>query len=699
MNLATTPSRTHLSAATGATGLLLLALGLWAQARYGDRLLPHSICITASQPLLWLHLLSGALVALAYLLIPLAILNFVRKRPDIPFGWVGWLFGAFIIACGITHAIEVWTLWYPVYWYAGVMKAFTAIVSLATAWTLYRLMPRALALPSAEQLHRLNRELEQEVATRRQVEAELRAAKAEVDALLNLTSSRARQHAAILQRFFDEAPLGLGVMDRDTRLLRVNGAMAGKTGTPADRFIGQSIDLVPGVSDESRRAARSVCENRQAVTGLEISRNDDSGRMRHFRCSFFPIDVVDSGEALTGFIVDDVTYEREVEVQLERALVTAEKASLAKDEFLAKVSHELRSPLQIAISSAEFLKRIPDLPAPAPKFVERVVHAVKTQARMINDLVDMSRGLSGKLHIDSETIDPALPLLGVLDHWVALAKAREVELDASGLSPGHALVNADPTRLEQIFANLVDNALRFSRPGGRVEIADSVCAGQWRLSVRDWGAGIAPENLQRLFEPFAQGGVQPEKGKGLGLGLAIVRSLAEAMKGRVWAESDGPGQGATFFVELPALGEHAAPASNGEEPEPRLDGYRLLYVEDEAEVAAAMQQALQRLGAQVEVATHYAQVAENLEGKALDAVVTDLDLGPGPSGFDVLRLLQRSPRHAHVPVVAVSAFANPTDRHSGVPVRFSAHLVKPVDARAVARTLLELLQPSGAAAS
>ena len=534
-----TPSKTQLAAATATTAVLLIGTAVWTQSHLGDRLLPHSFCITSSAPLLWLHLFSDALIAFSYLMIPWALLNIVRRRTDIPFGWVAWLFGAFIVSCGLTHAFEVWTLWDPVYWYAGVMKAFTAAVSLATAWVLYRLTPQILALPAAGQLRDANLALQREVASRRQAEAELTLAKAELELRVGTSTRQAEQSATVLDRFFEEAPLGLAVLDGNLRFIRVNPALSAVIGRSASAYLGHSVDDIGQFPEQAAEALRKVARLGQAQHRVEVSRTDGKGRERHWMLSVFPIQLGRGGMQI-GSIVQDFTYQRQIEQQRMEALAAAQQASSAKDQFLAKVSHELRSPLQIALSSAEVLKRLPDLPAPAPKFIDRLSHAISMQARMISDLLDVSRILSGKLHIANEVVDPVLPLLRVMDHWIAVARSRQVTIDASGLQPGQTLVNADPARLEQIFANLLDNAIRFSSAAGRVEIAAGVQPGnRWRFFVRDHGAGLQPGEAQQIFRPFSQGQRQPAGGKGLGLGLAIVKSLVDASGGRVWAESAG----------------------------------------------------------------------------------------------------------------------------------------------------------------
>jgi signal transduction histidine kinase len=157
--------------------LAILGAVAWAQSNEAAKLLPHGYCISGSPPLLWLHVISDALIALAYFAIPLSLVRFVRRRRDIPFGWMGMLFGLFIVACGLTHLMGVWTIWEPVYWYSGLVKAITAVASLGTAWALVRLMPLALALPSTAALRAVNQALEREITQRRQAESELKAVK------------------------------------------------------------------------------------------------------------------------------------------------------------------------------------------------------------------------------------------------------------------------------------------------------------------------------------------------------------------------------------------------------------------------------------------------------------------------------------------------------------------------------------------
>jgi PAS domain S-box-containing protein len=687
-----TTQRWQVAAAGGGMLLALGGLAGWMQARLGAQLLPHAFCITGSQPLLWLHLLSDAAISLAYLVIPVALWHVARRRRDIPFGWVGLLFAAFIVSCGITHAMEVWTLYQPVYWYSGVVKVFTAVASLGTAAVLIRLLPQVLALPSSAQLRQANDALQREVATRRQVEAELRAAQAELQTLVGRTTRQAQEAAAVLDRFFEAAPLGMVVFDEELRFVRINRRLADMNGAPPAEHAGRRLqDVLPQADPRVAGLVQAVRDDGQARENVELTHVGRDGRTLHRLASYFPI-ARQGAPALVGGTVQDITWQREVERQRAEALEAAEQANRMKDRFLAQVSHELRSPLQVAVSSAEVLRRLPGLPDQARTFVERLAHSTHLQSRLISDLLDLSRILSGKLHIAPEVLDPAAPLLGRLDHWREQAGARGITLDAGDLQAGRARVEADPARLEQVYANLLDNAIRFSADGGRITLSASVLpGGRWRLAVRDEGAGLAPDELVRIFEPFAQGSSRAHGHKGLGLGLAIVQNLVQAFGGTLWARSPGKGQGSTFFVELPlASGEAMARPGPTEPPAVRLDGVALLYVEDDPTVGAAMQDGLREAGARVALAADHAAARAALRAGGHDVLVTDLDLGPGPGGVDLLLEL-RSAGEALMPAIAVSAFGSTQDRARTREAGFAAHLVKPVDAQAVARAVRVVL--------
>ncbi len=536
-----------LALATALLGALLVAMAVWTQSRMGGQLLPHAFCLSASSPLLALHLVSGVTVALAYLLIPVAMLSFVRQRKDLPFGWVAWVFGAFIFACGVTHALDVWTLYYPVYWYAGVAKAFTAVISLATAWLIYRLTPLALSLPSARQLQDANAALQREVERRRIAESELIAAKAEVESLLREAGLEARRAAVVLDRFFEAAPLGIALMDAELRILRTNARLPELTGRPSTAYAGGVVTELPHFEPAVLAALLEVRDQRQPRIGIDMPKTDGTGWLK---CDIFPIDLGD--QHLIGAVVSDVSAERALQHERNAALAAATEADQRKTEFLAVLSHELRNPLAPVRAAAAFLKaKVAATDSPAARMITIIERQVAHMGRLIDDLLDISRIERGKFHHEPADIDLAEIVRQVChDHERGLADAGVV-LRAQ-IAPALP-VFGDAVRLAQAVGNYLHNAAKFG-PRGEVTVrafADSA-TNQAVVSVTDQGAGIAPQLMPKLFEPFVQGEQSIERSKGgLGLGLSLVRRLVQMHGGQVAASSPGLGQGATFELRIP----------------------------------------------------------------------------------------------------------------------------------------------------
>lgn len=552
------------------TGLLfgfLLVIAIWSQSRMGGQLLPHAFCLSASQPLLRLHLISGALVAVAYLLIPLAMLNFVRKRKDVPFGWVAWVFGAFILACGVTHALDIWTLYYPVYWYAGVAKAFTAVISLGTAWLVWKLTPLALQLPSAAQLRESNAALEAEIVLRRKTEAELSDAKHQLERLLREVSIEARQSAAILDRFFDAAPVGLALVDSELRMIRSNRKLPELTGRPAAEYAGS-----PVISDLERlpapvlEAIVDVRDTGSTCVGIEVPRADEKSAV--LKCDMFPIETED-GPRLVGIVVEDVTAERDLERERSAALAEAKQADRRKTEFLAVLSHELRNPLAPVRQATAVLKRGARA---KQEIAERMVSIIERQVthmtRLIEDLLDISRIERGKIRHQPVDTDLAQITRQVCSDYEASFEAAGIVLQVE-IGDAALPVAGDPVRLAQAVGNYLHNAAKFA-PHGTVVVrayADRASS-EAVVRVTDDGEGIAPELLSTLFTPFVQGEGGGGKKGGLGLGLSLARYLAEMHGGCVTASSDGLGKGASFELRIPlgqspAAGRSAGPELNG----------------------------------------------------------------------------------------------------------------------------------------
>ena len=300
---------------------------------------------------------------------------------------------------------------------------------------------------------------------------------------------------------------------------------------------------------------------------------------------------------------------RERTEQLARATAAAEasreeaqEANRLKDRFLSKVSHELRTPLQSTLTWAQVMKVSTD-PAQSAHAASRVVHNVRSQARLIDDLLDISRILSGKLLLESKAADVGAVIRKAVEVATsARDRGKEIELS---LSDEAMVVRTDPVRLEQVVWNLVNNAVEATREGGRIRLTARRHEDVIVIEVQDWGRGIDPADLRHIFEPFKQTADHANRHRGLGLGLAITQSIVGLLGGTVQAHSAGLGQGASFTVTLPVRDAEVGPSGEGVHGElsaaerRRLASLRVLYVEDDLEILQAGTEMLSAFGVHV----------------------------------------------------------------------------------------------------
>ena len=715
------PRRLLLYTALGLAGLvaLLLATPLGPALFSQNGFLPHGYCFTWAPSLLTLHLAADLLIAAAYFSIPLSLAYLVHKRADLPFNWVFLLFAAFIVACGVTHLVGVITLWYPFYWFAGAVKAVTALVSVAAAVAVVYLMPRLLAMPSAEQLRVANVQLAAEVTERRRKDAELQSVKQDLEqriaartaelattnALLSqqrewlhtiltsicdaviatdargrvvflnpvaeqltswrdadaqgqplervwhvrgsdgleatplvaevlrrgrivragpvnveignegsrrylevmaapiaptgnaargvvivvrdLTAQRDAERSnvelgsslastnALLDTLFERAPIGMGFWDRELRYVRVNEALARINGLPVEAHVGRTInEVLPKLEARVEAAFRTVLETGQPLSDLELQGETPAapGVLRTWRTSVYPVSVANALVGV-GAVCDEITELKRIDAQrvelLEaesNARARAEEMNRLKDDFISTLSHELRNPLNSIVGWTHLLESGKLSEADRDKAIERITRNVKTQAKLVEELLDFSRLSNGKLQLKLERLNAADLAQAACESFRAAAKAKNIELDCRIDLPDLTVL-ADAERLRQVLSNLLSNAVKFTPDGGSVVAHVRRNGPTVEFEVRDTGAGIDAVFLPHVFDPFRQapsGARLPLQG--VGIGLTIVKRLVELHGGRVTARSDGPGKGASFLVELPVAtddGASQASASDG----------------------------------------------------------------------------------------------------------------------------------------
>jgi signal transduction histidine kinase/CheY-like chemotaxis protein len=371
-----------------------------------------------------------------------------------------------------------------------------------------------------------------------------------------------------------------------------------------------------------------------------------------------------------------------LEDELRRRAEQLETANRTKDEFLATVSHELRSPLNAMLGWSHVLKISPGDQAVFQQAIETIQRNARLQAQLIDDLLDVSRIIAGKLRIEVRPVDLEPVLKSALDVVRPAAEAKRIELCAEVATlAGH--VRGDADRLQQVIWNLLSNAIKFTPRGGRVEARLEGDGPIARVVVRDTGQGISPDFLPHVFDRFRQADAgSTRKHAGLGLGLAIVRHLVELQGGTVRAESGGDGCGAMFTVELPlaptripardvpGLDEHGSGES-------LLDGLRVLVVDDEPDAREVLHALLARSGANVQTAATVAEALERLGVWPADVLVSDLTM-PGDDGFSLIRSVRS--RGARLPAVALTAQARAEDRARALLEGYQLHVPKPVEA-------------------
>jgi two-component system CheB/CheR fusion protein len=405
-----------------------------------------------------------------------------------------------------------------------------------------------------------------------------------------------------------------------------------------------------------------------------------------------------TGDNLRGYvkIARDLTGHKRQHEEQSQALAETRNTSYLKDEFFAVMSHELKHPLNLIQLNAELLRRLPVTKsvAPAAKAVNTICDAVNSQARIIDDLLDVARVRTGKLKLQPVTVDLVSVLRDI--HTVVLNEQHETTVELH-VPAQPLMVHADPTRLEQIIWNLVNNALKFTPPTGRVQLIASQDGDQVRLDVKDNGNGIAAENLEHVFDLFGQAEKQhaSHHREGLGIGLSLVRQLTEAQQGTVEVSSPGLGAGCTFSVCLPMArtdGE-AHPAAQHDEATGRLSGLTILLVDDSADVLETLKVLLEMEDAEVIAFDRPMAALDAAKSMHFDLIISDLGM-PVMSGHELMAALRQLPLAKDVPAIALTGYGAHSDVTKSRQSGFDQHVGKPVSYEELIETIEALRSKS-----
>ncbi|MEG5037215.1 ATP-binding protein [Microcoleus sp. AT3-A2] len=547
---------------------------------FSNNFIPHGHCYLWKPGLVWLHLTSDALTTLAYYSVAVAIVYFTNERKDLPAHTVMLLVGFFFIfaLCGTTHLMEIVTLWHPIYWVSGLIKAVTAVWSFYTfTFLLIPLIPVALDAPSPAQLALTNQELEE---SRRRIQA-------------------------------------------------IN------------------VELEQRVQERTAQLEAS-------------NRTKDELLMRE---------------------------------QIIRA--EAEAANRAKDEFLSILSHELRTPLNAILGWSTMLRQKNLSEDKVARALETIERNAKSQAQLIEDILDVSRIITGKLRLRVRPVNLVPVIESAIESVQLAAEVKSIRLQSVLDSEAGPLLG-DADRLQQVVWNLLSNALKFTPKDGRVQISLQRVNSHVEITVSDTGSGISSDFLPYVFDRFSQHDSTTTRSYGgLGLGLAIVRQLVELHGGTVTVVSPGIGQGTTFIVQLPVMIIHLPPSdpeplnslveANGRvEGSPTLEGLQILVVEDEADALELLSTILEKYGADVMAVASVKEaltIIETATDHSPDVLVSDIGM-PDEDGYSLIRKLRQleAQRGGRLPAIALTAYARNDDRQQTLLAGFQMHLTKPVDA-------------------
>jgi signal transduction histidine kinase len=399
-----------------------------------------------------------------------------------------------------------------------------------------------------------------------------------------------------------------------------------------------------------------------------------------------------------------VITEREQLLQSERfARSEAERLSHIKDEFLATLSHELRTPLNAIQGWAALLRQREVTPEDRARGLEAIDRNVRAQAQIVSDLLDMSRIISGKIHLEVQLVNLHEVIHNAVEAVRASAEAKKLRIRTL-LDSGVGLVRGDPSRLQQILWNLLSNAVKFTPAGGRIQVVLERVNSHVDIVIEDTGIGIAPDFLPHVFERFRQAdSAMTRRHGGLGLGLSIVKTLVELHGGSVRVKSGGENQGTTFVIALPVSQVSEEDADRNRRLPvladpleaielPRLDNTSVLIVDDEPDGRQLMVRILEGRGARVTAVAGGTEALEELKGHHFDILVSDIGM-PDLDGYELMRRVRTldSNRSGPIPAIAVTAYARAEDRQRSLLAGYQMHLAKPIEARELVAGIGSLL--------
>ncbi|WP_234679518.1 hybrid sensor histidine kinase/response regulator [Bradyrhizobium monzae] len=623
---------------------------------------PHGICLLWEPELIWLHVASDAIIAAAYFSIPFALTILVTKRRDLQFGWVYWAFAVFIMACGLTHLLSIYTLWVPIYGIEGIVKAVTAAASIFTAGALWPLLPKILTIPSPFELQKVQAALEEEEIKSRDATLLL---KQVGDAQRAMRESMTRLTAVV-----ETAVDGVILFDAQARILLFNPACERLFGYRADEVM--NIDIGMLMADEKKLP--STGHARRFATGEAAGLRKDG--------STFPMNLSvgqawQDGELIYVGIVHDLTRRKLTEQQLQQAQKMETVGQLS-----GGIAHDFNNLLTVIIGNAELLSEQLKAQPNLRQFADDICESGERGAELTQRLLAFSR----RQLLQPKAID-CRELLASMLKLLKRTLRENIEIKTA-FGPGTIEAFADRAQLESAVLNLALNAQDAMPSGGHLTLSTEfaaidedyralhpeVASGTYALiSVTDDGEGMTPEVIEHAFEPFF---TTKEVGKGSGLGLSMVYGFAKQSDGHVSIYSE-QGLGTTVRIYLPRVGGGQSPADVLDSDDTAPRGHEtILIAEDDPFVRSSVILRVEALGYRVVAAVNGQEALQRLRADpGIDMLFTDIVMPGGMSGWELADQARRI--RPGLPVLFTSGYALETLVEQGRAQAKAVVLTKP----------------------
>lgn len=513
-----------------------------------------------------------------------------------------------------------------------------------------------------------------------------------------------QQQLAQIEAIYTTAPVGLCFLDRERRFVQINERLAEINGLSVSEHIGRTVgEVLPELAEILEPIFEQVLRTGMPIINVDVRGTTPAqpGVERYWLANYYPLKA-ETGESIginitLQEITDRLQAERErgqILAEAQAARTAAEEANRSKDEFVAVIAHELRSPINSVAGWAQLLRMRKFDPATVDRALEAIERGTQTQVQLIEDLLDISRIACGTLRLTFAPLNLTTVIQAAISLVRPMADAKQIKLETQFTAI--AQIYGDLNRLQQIVVNLLTNAIKFSPEHGRVTITIELVAQQVQIQVRDSGKGIDPKFLPHIFERFQQAQKNSGSKDGLGLGLAIVKNLVELHNGTITAESAGFERGATFTVWLPL--HESQPIITPTEIPPVVDenplaGVHILAIDDEPDSLELLRFILENAGAEVHTATNGVVALDLISQFNFDLLVSDIAM-PDLNGHELIQQIQTLYPERQIRAIALTAYASSSDRDYSLRLGFEQYFSKPIDPAVLVAAIVSLIHPS-----